>query len=376
MSAAHHHHEPAVQRGWAWSADANVFAAYNYQQRQFLDYTAWESQNWFMAQGTRTLGHGELTLQGMLSLERYTLHRQGSPQLFQTGESYNRIPLVNYQHPHDLLMGLGATYQVRAGRFGYVVGADLVGSPTLGPTAFMHRSSARDNPQVPLTHHLLDSTHITPGVLRAGVEVAGLTFESSVFRGAEPDENRVNVERPSFDSWALRAQYARGAWRAQVSGGHLHRPEWWEPFDESRITASVSFDGAVRSRPTSLTLAWGGNREFNGFNGNTNGLLLEGVMRGTSRSTWYGRVESADKELFGAGPHLTADRHPHAIFKVGAATIGYIRELPLPGAGHFGLGADATFYDMPALIDQFWAGSHSYHVFLRWRPASTATHRH
>ena len=46
-----------------------------------------------------------------------------------------RAPLVNYQHPHDLLMGLGATYRIDRGRVTYVFGADLVGSPALGPTA-------------------------------------------------------------------------------------------------------------------------------------------------------------------------------------------------------------------------------------------------
>ena len=51
----------------------------------------------------------------------------------------------------------------------YVFGAYAVGEATLGPTAFMHRESARDNPQVPLAHHDLDSTHISEGVIRGGV---------------------------------------------------------------------------------------------------------------------------------------------------------------------------------------------------------------
>ncbi len=371
-----HHHENLPPAGWTWTTDANVFVGYNYQQRQFLDYSAWESQNWCMVEGTRPIAGGQLTVQGMLSLERFTLGRQGSPQLFQTGESYNQIPLVNYQHPHDLIMGLGATYRVRHGRFGYLVGADLVGSPTLGPAPFMHRASARDNPQIPVTHHFLDSTHITPGVVRAGVEIGPLTVESSVFRGAEPNENRLDLERPGLDSWAVRAQYARGPWRAQVSGGHMRQPEWFEPYDMSRITASIAFDGAVRSRPASLTLAWGGNREFNGFNGDANGYLLEADVRATSASTVYGRVEVADKELFGLGPHPKEFAHPHAFFKVSVATVGYIRELPIPRAGRIGLGADATFYRMPELLTQFWKGSHSYHVFLRWRPATTSSHHH
>jgi hypothetical protein len=208
----HHHMEmPPADDGWTWHTDANVFAGYNYQQRRFADFAAVESQNWFMLDASRTAGAGRLTLTGMLSLEPLTVGRMvyagdggmervyatsqtgvrvpfgGSPQLFQTGESYQGAPLVNVQHPHDLVMALGATYRIARPHATYVFGADLVGSPTLGPTPFMHRESARDNPQVPLTHHDLDSTHITPGVLRAGVETGALAFEASIFRGEESE---------------------------------------------------------------------------------------------------------------------------------------------------------------------------------------------
>src|SRR6185436_4941411 len=195
----------SATRNWTWTTDANVFFGYNYQKRKFADFKAWESQNWFMLDGTRKLGTGQFSVQGMLSLEALTLGRPwGSPQLFQTGESKDQIPLVNYQHPHDLLMNLGARYRIARPRVAYVFEADLVGSPSLGPTAFMHRESARSNPQVPLAHHSLDSTHISPGVLRAGVETGSFSFEASVFRGEEPDENRLNIARPKLNSWAGR----------------------------------------------------------------------------------------------------------------------------------------------------------------------------
>ena len=172
------HRDTTAEQGWVWTGHGNVFFGLNYQQRRFLDASAWESQNWLMGSGERPLGLGRLTVDAMLSLEPFTIEAQGSPQLFQTGETYRRIPLVNWQHPHDLLMGLGATYRWSRGRgvYGYFVGVDAVGSPTLGPGAFMHRDSARSNPQVPLTHHLMDSTHITPGVVRGGVRVRALTF--------------------------------------------------------------------------------------------------------------------------------------------------------------------------------------------------------
>ena len=110
---AEHHHESEPSL-WTWTTDGTVFVGYNYQQRQFADVSAWESQNWFMAAGARSVGRGRLTIESMLSLEPFTLHAHGSPQLFQTGESYQQTPLLNYQHPHDLLMGAGATYEVES----------------------------------------------------------------------------------------------------------------------------------------------------------------------------------------------------------------------------------------------------------------------
>jgi hypothetical protein len=273
-------------------------------------------------------------------------------------------------------MGLGVTYAITRPEVTYTLGADLVGSPTLGPTAFMHRASARNNPQAPLIHHSVDSTHITPGVVRGGVTFGSLTFEASAFRGASPDEDRVDIERPALDSWAVRGRWRRGAWEAQVSGGHLKRPEWFEPFDATRITASISFDGAVRSRPLAMTLAWGENRQFNGFNGNVDGFLLEGDLRATNALAVYGRVEVAAKELFGLAPHPKEFAHPHWFSDVRAFTAGSVWDLPIQRIGRLGIGADVTLYIMGEDIRRFFDPSRSFHAFLRWRPQVAMPHVH
>ena len=36
----------------------NAFFGFNYQQRKFADFSAWESQNWFMVSGERPLANG------------------------------------------------------------------------------------------------------------------------------------------------------------------------------------------------------------------------------------------------------------------------------------------------------------------------------
>jgi hypothetical protein len=371
---AHHHaaNQPADD-AWTWTSDANAFFGYNYQQRKYADFSAWESQNWFMVDGGRRLRGGRLTVQTMLSLEPFTIHAGGSPQLFQTGESYEQVPLVNYQHPHDLLMGLGATYRIERPRITYVLGADLVGSPALGPTAFMHRESARDNPQVPLGHHSLDATHITPGVIRAGVETGPLSFEGSWFRGEEPDENRLNVERPKLNSWSARVGWHRGPWQAQVSGGRLHDPEWFEPYLTTRLTASIGFNGSIASRPLAATVAWGQNREFNGFPNVDDSYLLEWDLRATRTTTLYGRAENVTKQILGLGFHPKGFTHPHFYSHANVLTIGLVRDLPIAGRSRIGVGADVTFYRASPEMTDLYDGSHSFHFFMRWRPGQSSS---
>jgi len=377
-AAQEHQHPQAAASTWKWSVDGNIFVGYNYQQRLYVEPTAVESQNWLMLAGDRSGPRGRLQVIGMVSLEPFTIHDIGSPQLFQTGESYNRIPLINYQHPHDLLMGLGATYALTHAGATYIFGADLVGSPTLGPTAFMHRPSARSNPQAPLIHHYLDSTHITPGVVRAGVTHGSLTLEASAFRGLEPDEDRLNIERPwPLDSWAARVRWRRGPWDAQFSGGHLKEPEWFEPFDTTRLTASIAFDGQIGTRPLAMTLAWGENRQFNGFNGNVDGFLLEGDLRLANTSTVYGRTEVTAKELFGLHAHPKDQAHRHWFSDVTAVTAGYLRDVSITRAGRVGVGADITLYRVaPDMAPYYGSSPRSFHIFLRWRPEVAVTHVH
>src|SRR5262245_25093775 len=81
-----HDHTTMNTGAWEWVRDANVFFGLNYQRRKFTDFTAWESQNWFMLSTSRQIGSGRLAVNGMVSLEPFTLEALGSPQVFQTGE--------------------------------------------------------------------------------------------------------------------------------------------------------------------------------------------------------------------------------------------------------------------------------------------------
>ena len=340
-----------------------MFVGFNGQQRKFRDFTEWEAQDWVMLSALRPAGRGALELTVMISLEPFTLRKIGSPQVFQTGETFSGGPLIDYQHPHDLLMGAGGTYRGPVGPFTTVAGLDLVGSPTLGPTAFMHRASAAHNPQAPLSHHQLDSTHVTPGVVRAGIGARGVMVEGSWFQGREPDEHRTNVDLGALDSYAVRVGWTRGPWHAQASGAQLTLPERTTPYNAKRLTASLEYAGNPASRVHGVTAAFGQNREIHG---NLEAYLLEAELAAWGPDVFYTRLESVAKDILDAGFHPRGVFHRHRQSQVGALTLGYVHDVGRGRAGAFGVGGDITVYAVPANLEDSYGQPLSFHAFLRY----------
>ena len=375
---AQHEHQPAppTTTDWQWNVDANVFFGYNYQYRKFRDFSAWESQNWLMAGGARRTGSGIFAASSMLSLEPWTLKDIGSPQAFQTGETFRRAPLIDYQHPHDFIMGLGATYQVPWRQLTWRLSGSIVGSPAFGPEVFMHRPSAADNPQAPLAHHYMDSMHVTPGVVTAGATAGEWTLASSWFRGREPDENRTDLDLGPLDSYSVRLGWTRGAWSAQASGASLTKPELVTPYDAKKLSASVTYAQAD-ARRIAWTAAFGQNREIHG---NLEAYLLEGHMNLTLRDAVYARAESVAKDILDAGFHPPGVFHRHRQSQVGALTVGYIRDMWATSHALIGVGGDVTGYLVPDNLRDAYGSPASFHVFVRYRrgPAgrTIVTHVH
>src|SRR3546814_4625746 len=86
----------------------------------------------------------------------------------------------------------------------------------------MHRGSARFNPEAPVTHHWFDSTHITFGVLTAGIGTDRWQVEASAFNGTEPNEERWGIDTPRLDSWAVRASWTPSPhWRSEEHTSEL-----------------------------------------------------------------------------------------------------------------------------------------------------------
>lgn len=341
---------------------------YNHQGGRSGD-DAFESSNWNMVHLAHDLGRGRLSLMLMNSLEPWTFEKRGSPELFQTGESYRGRPLVDRQHPHDFFMNLSATYRlpITADSAAWFQLAPA-GEPVIGPTAFMHRASSGENPTAPLGHHWQDSTHITFNVVTAGFGWNAVSLEGSIFHGAEPDEDRWDIEGGSIDSAAGRLKVSLPTgWSAQLSHAFLHEPEAVEPGDLHRTTASVHY-GAEGDRPFAATLLWGRDDEVHGV---SDSLLLEAAYQLTRADHIYGRAEWVEKDrhlLQFKGEEVSPTIDLPEIARIKALTLGYLRDFVLARALRVGAGADLTAYSFPSGLKPVYGDSPiSAHVFLRVR---------
>ncbi len=310
-----------------------------------------------MVTGEKKTGWGKIQLKSMFSLEP-AMDGSGYPNLFATGETSRGVPLVDRQHPHDLFMELAARVDVNAGAGTVYLYGGPVGEPALGPSAFMHRASASNNPEPPITHHWFDSTHITYGVVTAGYSAPKFQIEASAFRGQEPDERRWNIETPKLDSWSVRATVNPSPnWSIQTSYGQLKQPEANHPGeDEHRFTASAHYGhggfsamaafSAKKRVPGETLTAWLGEANWNVDHHNS----------------LFGRVENvANDELF---PNPLSPLHDIA-FRVTKFQAGYARHLPV-GPFDLALGGSLSAYAKPAALDPYYGSNPiGYTLFMR-----------
>jgi hypothetical protein len=350
---------------WRVMTHYNVFLNYDRQTGKRGD-SDLNSINWGMIMASRSMGKGDLTLRFMPSLEPLTLGGFGYPLLFQTGESWNDRPLVDRQHPHDLFMEIAAKYQLPlGGKSSAFLYAGLPGEPALGPVAFMHRVSALSNPAAPLSHHWQDSTHVTFGVVTAGVQNAKWKLEGSAFRGREPDENRYDIERPKLDSYSGRLTYNPNPfWSFSGSHGLIKSPEALHADEDvHRSVLSAMYNRPLEGgRNWATTAVWG--RNHSNEHGATDSWLLESSLDLTGRDTLFGRIEHVQKP----GEELQAG-DPVTKYGVSAFTLGAERTLT-PGREHqLSVGASVTVYGAPSgLRPVYGKNPTGWWVFLRLKP--------
>src|SRR5262249_11616799 len=305
-------------------------------------------RSWWMGWARALCGSGLFPARWSSSAESCTTGgAAGYPLLLQVGEEVNGQPLHDRQPPHDLFMELSVDQvQPLNDWLAFQVYAAAAGEPALGPVAFPHRTSSMPNPFAVLGHHWQDSTHISFGVLTAGLLSRQWKLEGSWFNGREPDEHRYDLDFGSFDSWSLRLSFnPTDDWSFQVSYGHLASPEEHAP--------GVSVDRLTASALHNLRLApeanWASALVF-GHNWTAGHPTTWSVLAETSvevrADTFFGRLEVAQRtgedlvlEASGGAPALDGQ-----VFTSAVLELGYLRRLARLGPLNIGLGAVGSLY--------------------------------
>src|SRR5258706_2051777 len=307
------------------------------------------SNSMFMAAAARSWNEGYLELRGMLSLDP-AMGPRGYPLLFQPGESADgRFELIDRQHPHDFFMELSARYSRPWAGGTWFVYAGLPGEAALGPPAFMHRASGVRIPEAPISHHWLDSTHVSMGVVTLGVRRGEWTFEASRFNGREPDHHRWDIESRSLDSTSARITWSPApGWSLQTSHGDLREPDSPSLLARAlrlrRDTASVVHEGRWLGLPWATTLAWGRNDKTTEHTRNRlPAWLFESTVALRDGHTVFLRAEQ-----------ITHDESTIPL-TYRKASAGYIVDIAQTGPVRWSLGGLAS-YLRPAEITRFFYG--------------------
>ena len=378
--------------GTAWLPDASAMRAWHFMAGSwmlmlhgdaFLQYDhqggprgsdQLGSINWAMLMAMRQVGGGTLHLHGMASAEPLTIGAGGYPLLLQSGETFRGESLHDRQHPHDLFMELSALYERALSRsFGVTIYAAPVGEPGIGPVAYMHRPSALNDPFAPLAHHWTDATHITYGVLTAGLFTKHVKLEGTLFNGREPDEDRYDFDFHPLDSYGARLSVnPTSHWAVSASYGYLKEPEALHPEDDQhRLGASILHTVRLGHQGEwASALVYGANKhvEPSGANGPwEHSIMVESNLQLDRVNSVFGRVEYVRKsgeELSLPDPLSAED------VDIGNLSLGYIREFAGYQGATFGLGARAGINLVPMALEGVY-GSRTpvgVAVFLRVRP--------
>jgi hypothetical protein len=338
--------------GWTLMGHALLNGVYDRQRGPRGDEMAFVS-GMVMGSARRDFAGGhKLQFRAMLSPDPL-MGARGYPLLLAAGETADgEHVLIDRQHPHDLFMELSASYSVPLGRraSAFVYGG-LPGAPAFGPPAFMHRMSALDSPEAPITHHWLDSTHIAFGVATVGLVVGDAMVELSRFNGREPDQHRYDIETGALDSTAARLSVnPHRNVSLQASWTRLISPEQLEPGEnETRWSASAIYTRRFgNANWWSTTLAYG-RRDIDGDR--LDAIALESAV-GLGGWTLFGRAERIESN------ELSGDGHGHhgPVFDVAKVSAGLIRDFRVGGNVRLGVGGLYALNFVPAGLEPSYGG--------------------
>jgi hypothetical protein len=330
------------------------------------------SLNWAMLTADHALAGGRFQLRFMPSLDAATIGPCGYPLLLQTGETCNGRRIVNAQHPHEFFKELGVLYERAVSRnLAVLLYAAPAGEPALGPVAFMHRPSAMDEPQAPLGHHWQDATHISFGVVTAGIFTRSIRLEASAFNGREPDEYRWNMDLDALSSYSARLTLnPTRNWSFTAGYGVLDEHDPLSPAEEmQRVVVSALHGRQVGAQGQWASAAVYGRNVHEHHESNSG--LLESELVLDPHNILFGRLEFVEKSAEDLG--LTAFS-AHRLFNLGAASLGYIRDAIIGGSVSAGLGVRGTVNLVPQALESAYGSRMPIGgmVFVRLRPVLPA----
>ena len=316
---------------WMLMGHARLNLVYDHQSGDRGDDKLFAS-GMVMGMARRDIGNGTLQLRAMLSPDPI-MGKKGYPLLLASGETADgSTRLIDRQHPHDFFMEFSASLSQAIGAKSSVfLYAGLPGEPAFGPPAFMHREAILDSPEAPISHHWLDSTHISFGVLTAGLIVDRLKVEVSRFNGREPDEHRWNIETGPLDSTAVRVSWNPTSNLAlQGSWGHFEDSEQLEPgVDQKRWSASALYARDIAPGwKLAGTLAWGRKTIEHHRD---DAYVAEASLKHGPWTIFSRSEVTENRELIDAEEHGPA-------YSVGKISIGAIHDFKLGEKVALGLG--------------------------------------
>ncbi|MFI5263309.1 MAG: hypothetical protein ACHQM6_02205 [Candidatus Kapaibacterium sp.] len=333
-----------------------------------------DAPNYLMAMTQRMIGSNtQIMFRSMLSFDKFTEGGSGYPLLLQTGETWNGRYLFDRQHPHDffseLSTSLSTEFSESLSGFLYL---GYPGEPAIGPPAFMHRLSAMSNPDAPITHHWQDATHITFGVATIGIACGRFKLEGSLFTGAAPDENRLNFDKPLFDSYSGRISYNPSSETAlQFSRAFLKNPDR-DFSNEWLSTASAIYTHVFNSEEEwiSNTLVWSSKKSHHSLS-EQQSVLAESEFHFLGNML-YGRFEYVEKSQ----AELVIGFNPLEKEPLKELTFGVNRKLFDLSGVDLDLGIQGTVNFIPANIAFVYGDEYpkAFEVFLSFHPKMYGLH--
>jgi hypothetical protein len=227
-----------------------------------------------------------------------------------------------------------------------------------------------------MTHHWIDSSHITFGLVTVGVFDRTWKAEASLFNAREPDENRADLDLAPLDSISGRLTFAPTArWSLQASAAHLNEVEAeFSPEPRSsldRFTASATYHRVSNARVWATTVAYGVSSGPEVYAGGvedlvTHALLVESSLSVRRRHNWFGRLEVVGKP----GHDLHIHEAPATIFTLSKAQAGYTFDFAPWKRMVAGIGGTASLSFVPEAFATRYDGrvAPGFGVFVQLQP--------